>query len=88
MKFKIYITLLTLFCFVRQTEWWYQNDNSGFNGKISFHFILLYISFIVGYLLYNSRDKYRVLFMIILLINIISLLMYLQFYIGSIHVLD
>lgn len=88
MKYKIYVILLTLFSFVRKTEWWYQNDNSGFNGKISLNFILLYISCIVVYLLYKSRDKNRFLFIIISLMNIIDLLIYLQFYIGSIHVLD
>lgn len=88
MKYKIYVLLLTLFSFVSEMEWWYENDNSGFNGKISLHFILLYISFIVGYLLYKSGDKYRFLFIIILLMNIICLLIHLQFYIGSIHVLD
>ena len=88
MKYKIYTILLTLFSFISQTEWWYENYYSGFNGKISLHFILLYISFIVGYLLYKSGDKYRVLFIVILLMNIIGLLGHLQFYIGSIHVLD
>ena len=88
MKYKIYVILLTLFSFVRDMEWWYQNDNSGFNSKISLNFILLYISCIVYYLLYKSGDKYRFLFIIILLMNIIDLLIHLQFYIGSIHVLD
>ena len=88
MKYKIYVILLTLFSFVSKTEWWYKNDNSGFNGKISLYFILLYISFIVGYLLYISRDKYRNLFILILLMNIFGFFSRLHFYIGSIHVLD
>lgn len=88
MKYKIYVILLTLFSFVRKTEWWYQNDNSGFNEKISIHFILLYMSFIFGYLIYKSKDKYRILFIVLLLINIISSFMYIRFCIATLHVLD
>ncbi len=88
MKYKIYVILLTLFSFVRKTEWWYQNDNSGFNGKISIHFILLYMSFIFGYLIYKSNDKYRILFFVLLLMNMINSFMYLRFCIATLHVLD
>ncbi len=88
MKYKIYVILLTLFSFVRKTEWWYQNDNSGFNGKISIHFILLYMSFIFGYLIYKSNDKYRILFIVLLLMNMINSFMYLRFCIATLHVLD
>ncbi len=88
MKYKIYVILLTLFSFVRKTEWWYQNDNSGFNGKISIHFILLYMSFIFGYLIYKSNDKHRILFIVLLLMNMINSFMYLRFCIATLHVLD
>lgn len=88
MKYKIYVGLLTLFSFISHTEWWFENDFSGFNGKISLYFILIYSTIIVGILLYKSIDKFRFLYILILLMNTIIFISRLMFYIGSLHMLD
>lgn len=87
-KYKIYTILLTLFSFVSKTEWWFENDCSGFDGKISLYFILTYISLIVTYQFYISKDKYKLLFILCLIINMLFMIIHARVYIAWLHVLD
>lgn len=88
MKYKIYVILLTLFSFLRKTEWWYQNLSLDSNINISIDFILTYISLIVVYLLYKSNDKYKFSLILILIINILLMIIHGRVHIGWLHVLD
>src|SRR5690606_27130797 len=88
MKYKIYVGLLSLFSFIRHTEWWYQNDRSDFNEKISLYFILTYISLIVTYLIYKSKDKCKLILVLIMIINILLMIIQARVYIAWLHVLD
>lgn len=86
MKLKIYTILVVIFSFLRRTEIAYQYLDSDVN--ISLDFILLYLNSIIVYLLYKSRDKYRFLFISILIMSMIDLLINARLYIEWIHVLD
>lgn len=88
MKYKIYVILLTLFSFLRKTEWWYQNLSLDSNINISIDFILTYISLIVVYLLYKSNDKYKFSLILILIINILLMIIHGRVHIGWLYVLD
>lgn len=86
MRYKIFTFLILVISYISNSEITYDHFNN--DEFLSIDFILIFISIILICFLFNKGEKYKFLFILILIINMGFILARVGFLIGSIHVLD
>lgn len=86
MKYNFFTILILLISYISNSEITYPYLSS--DEFLSIYFIIVFLSLLLICSLFIKGDKYKFLFILILIINMVFILANIRFLIGSIHVLD